>query len=46
MLCQVVEIVDSDVVSGCCQICTYLYIDASEDLAVEYIGVIVIMNND
>ena len=50
MLCQVVEIVDGGVVSGWCHIYIYIYIyiyiDVSEDLAVEYLGVIVIMNND
>ena len=46
MLFYVVEIVDGCVVSGWCQMCLYMYIYVSEDLAAEYLAVIVIINND
>ena len=45
VLCQVVEIVDGDMVSGWYQMCPYIY-RCKEDLVAEYLLVIVILNND
>ena len=46
MSCQVVEIMDVGLVSGWCQMDSYVYMCmcVREDLATEYLGVIVIMN--